>query len=269
MHSIESLADDFRTVKIRPSDTVMLHASVRAVGEMAGGPDAIHLALKAALTDTGTLMMYASCPRYYDEIGRGTLPAATELELREKLPAFDSLLARADRENGALVEMFRTYPGSRVNAHVARFVCWGAQSDYLISSQPWNFPFGQGSALERFLILGGKIVLLGSDHDAVTFLHHVEHVADFPGKRIACFEVPVLEDGQRVWRTMKEIDTSSEGAHQNWPDSFFRSIVDAYLEESGNGGGLVGDAETFVIEARPLFDFAAKVMIANATRPTL
>lgn len=33
----------------------MLHASVRAVGEVAGGPGQIHLALKDALTTDGTL----------------------------------------------------------------------------------------------------------------------------------------------------------------------------------------------------------------------
>lgn len=38
------------------------------------------------------------------------------------------------RENGALVELFRTYPGSRVNQHVARFVVWGAHADYLIGT---------------------------------------------------------------------------------------------------------------------------------------
>ena len=49
--------------RIRTGDTAMLHALVRAVGEVAGGPDAIHLAVKSALTPDGTLMMYASCPR--------------------------------------------------------------------------------------------------------------------------------------------------------------------------------------------------------------
>jgi aminoglycoside 3-N-acetyltransferase len=45
----------------------MLHALVRAVGEVAGGPDAIHLAVKSALASEGTLIMHASCPRYYNE----------------------------------------------------------------------------------------------------------------------------------------------------------------------------------------------------------
>ena len=149
MYSIEKLANDFRKLGIAAGDTVMLHASVRAIGEVAGGPDAIHLALKSALTPEGTLMMYASCPRFYDEVGRGNLTMEQERELREKLPAFDPFTARSDRDNGILVEFLRTFPGSHVNHHVARFVCWGKQTGHLFESQPWNYAFGAESALQR------------------------------------------------------------------------------------------------------------------------
>ena len=87
----------------------MLHASVRAVGPIAGGPDQIHLALKDALTPTGTLIMYAGCPSYTDEIGRGQLTPDQERELLEKLPPFDPFTARAQRENATLVEFLRTF----------------------------------------------------------------------------------------------------------------------------------------------------------------
>ena len=269
MYSIEQLAIHFRQLGIALGDTVMLHASVRAVGPVAGGPDSIHLALKSALTEAGTLMMYASCPRYYDEVGRDTLTAAEESELREKLPAFDPVCARSDRENGTLVEFLRTYPGSRVNHHVARFVVWGRQADYLISHQPWDYAFGHGSALERLMQLDGKIILLASDHDAVTFLHYVEHVAQFPGKRIARYEVPIMKNGRRVWQPMQEIDTSGQGAHENWPDRFFATIVHGFLAQTTNHYGLVGDAKTFVLKARELFDFAAPRMIAVAQNPPI
>src|SRR5690348_6631879 len=118
MHSRARLADDLRALGVQPGDVVMLHASVRAVGPIAGGPDEIHLALKDALTPDGTLVMYASCPAYVDEIGRGNLTAGQEAELLEKLPAFDPLTARSQRENGTLVEFLRTFPGSIVNSHV-------------------------------------------------------------------------------------------------------------------------------------------------------
>jgi aminoglycoside 3-N-acetyltransferase len=82
MYSIAELANDFRNLGIRAGDTVMLHASVRAVGEVAGGPDAIHLALKSVLTPEGTLMMYASCPRFYDEVGRGNVALSPLVRFR-------------------------------------------------------------------------------------------------------------------------------------------------------------------------------------------
>ena len=267
MYSIEGLAEDFRKLGIRAADTIMLHASVRAVGEVAGGPDQIHLALKSVLSPEGTLMMYASCPRYYDELGRGNLTAEQEQEIREKLPVFDPVTARSDRDNGTLVEFLRTYPDSRVNEHVARFVFWGKQTEHLISNQPWNYAFGSDSALERFLKLDGKIVLLGSDHDAVTFLHYVEHVADIPGKRIARYQVPLMENGCRVWRAMEEFDTSGDGVHANWPDRFFAKIVDSLLVKTRNNGARVGNAKTYILSARELVDFALPLMKAVAEDP--
>jgi Aminoglycoside 3-N-acetyltransferase len=44
----------------------------------------------------------------------------------------------------------------------------------------------------------------------VTFLHYVEHVADIPGKRIARYQVPVMENGCRVWRAMEEFGPSPD-----------------------------------------------------------
>lgn len=244
----------------------MMHASVRAVGNIAGGPDQIHLALKDALTGEGTLMMYASCPSHYDEIGRGHLTAAEEQELLDKLPPFDAETARSQRENGALVEFFRTSPGARVNHHVARFVAWGKHASDLFSTQPWDFAFGHDSALERFVTLQGKILLIGCDHDNVTFLHYAEHVVDIADKRIVTFRVPVLENGQRRWRPMKEFDTATV-AHPSWPDRFFSSIVDDYLADTSNPGGNVGDAKSFLLDASGLLAAALRAMKALAKSP--
>ena len=267
MYSIQELANDFRRLGISAADTVMLHASVRAVGELAGGPDYIHLALKSVLTSEGTLMMYASCPRYYDEVGRGNLTMEQEREIREKLPAFDPRTARSARDNGTLVEFLRTYPDSRVNDHVARFVFWGKQTEYLMSRQPWSYALGTDSPLERFLMRDGKIVLLGSDHDALTFLHYIEHVADIPGKRIARYHVPVLENGLRVWRAMEEFDSSGDGVHARWPDRFFAKIVDSFLTKTRNSGAQVGKARTYMLSAHELLDFALPLMKAVAADP--
>jgi aminoglycoside 3-N-acetyltransferase len=267
MYSRPELASAFRRLGVTAGAVVMLHASVRAVGKIAGGPDQIHLALGDALTADGTLMMYASCPEYVDEVGRGHLSAEQEREILEKLPAFDPLTARAQRDNGVLVEFLRTSPGAIVNHHPARFVVRGKHAEYLLSKQPWDYAFGPESALDRFVELGGRILLLGCDHDTVTFLHYAEHVADIPDKRIARFKVPVLEDGRRVWRDMAEFDTSSQGAHGNWPDRFFARLTDSYLAQTNNHGGHVGDAECFLLDARGLLEFSLPIMEAVAVDP--
>ncbi|HEX6313316.1 MAG TPA: AAC(3) family N-acetyltransferase, partial [Gemmatimonadaceae bacterium] len=204
--------------------------------------------------------------RYVDEVGRGNLTPDEESHILDVLPAFDALSARSARDNGALVEFFRTWPGSIVNDHPARFVAWGKHAGHLFSEQPWDFAFGKGSALERFTALDGKILLLGSDHDNTTYLHYAEHIADFPAKRIARFKVPVLVDGNREWREMREVDTSSNGAHANWPDRFFARIVDGFLAESANDGGKVGYATSHLIPAAPLLDYAMREMEQTARR---
>jgi aminoglycoside 3-N-acetyltransferase len=139
---------------------------------------------------------------------------------------------------------------------VARFVVWGKEAEYITSEQPWNYAFGLGSPLDRFLKLNGKILLLGCDHDNVTFLHYVEHIADIPAKRVARYQVPVEAEGRRVWREMEEFDTSGQGVHPNWPENFFSQLVDGYLATRNNGGTLVGDARSYLFPARELLDFA-------------
>ena len=255
MLSRRDLASDLSSLGLAAGDVVMVHASLRAVGEVAGGPDQVHLAIKDVITDRGTMFMYASCPDYVDEVGRGNLTPEQEAEVLEKLPAFDPLTARSARDNGALVELFRTYPGTRVNDHVARFAVWGQHTDHLLSPQPWDFAFGRGSLLDRFVELDGKVLLLGSDHDNVTFLHYAEHIADIPDKRIARFKVPVLENGVRVWREMAEYDTSN-GAWTNLPTNYFALVVDSYLAATRNRGGRVGGAESYLFSARGLLEHA-------------
>ena len=154
-----------------------------------------------------------------------------------------------------------------VNPHVARFVVWGRHAAHLISSQPWNYAFGRGSALDRFVELDGRILLLGCDHDTVTFLHYAEHVADIPGKRVSRYKVPVLHGGRRTWRDMEEFDTSNDGAHPHWPDRFFARLVDTYLAQTDNHGAPVGDAPAVLFDARGLLALATGVMIAVAADP--
>lgn len=67
------LVEDFKTLGVAPGQVVMLHASVKSVGKIVGGPNVIIQALLSTLTPTGTLMMYAvweDMPDFISEITR-------------------------------------------------------------------------------------------------------------------------------------------------------------------------------------------------------
>lgn len=40
----------------------------------------------------------------------------------------------------------------------------------------------------------------------------------------------------------------------NWPNRFFANIADSLLAKTGNEGGRVGDAMTYLLSARELLD---------------
>ena len=269
MHTRASLAADLRRLGLGAGDIVMVHASVRSVGPVLGGPDEIHLAVGEAVGASGTVMMLAGCPDGYDEVGRGRLTADEEAELLANLPAFDPHAMRAARDNGTLAEFFRSWPGSIPSGSVcARVVARGARAAWLAADQAWNYPFGRDTPFEKLVASRGKVLMLGADHDTATILHHAEHIADFPDKIVARYRVPVLEGGRRVWRDCEEFDTSSAGCHANWPDRFFAQIVDDFAARNAAtplcATGRIGDSDTLLLDAAALVAHAITIMEQTA-----
>lgn len=266
MHNLGSLTQDFEKLGLSSGMSVMLHASVRAVGFVIGGPDVILQALLNALTPDGTLMMYLGCPDGYDEIGCGTLPLELESAFAEHLPAFDPQLTRANREFGALAEFFRSTPGLYGSRNPgARMGAIGAEAQFLTTDHPLDYGYGPNSPLEKLCRLKGELLLLGSDPDQLTLLHYAEHLASLPVKRIVRYRTPLLLNNQRVLRQTEEYDTSKGVI--DWPDLYFASIFADYLDAGGScRQGNIGDAEAFLVPAQELVDFAVRHIVRTADR---
>lgn len=266
------LADDARRLGLAPGDVVMVHASVRAVGPVFGGPDQIHLGVCDAIAPGGTMTMLLGCPDGYDDIGRGHLTPAEEAELLANMPAFDPHSTRANRDVGTLAEFFRTWPGTIASDSVSvRMGARGTRAAWLMADHPQTWPFGRGTPFEKLVACGGKVLLIGSDHDEVTLMHFAESIADFPDKIVKTYKVPVLRDGRRVWLDCEEFD-SSKGAHANWSARQFAEIVDAFIVAHDGTtlcrSGKIGNADSHALDAGALVIFASQIMIdiARAAR---
>lgn len=246
----------------------MVHASVRSVGPVHGGPDEIHAAIVDAVSPSGTMMMLLGCPNGYDDIGRPATTPEQAAAYRAYMPAFDKHATRANRDVGTLAEFFRTWPGTLVSdCPAVRIGARGARAEWLVSEHPLMYPFGRGTPFEKLVEARGKLLLLGSDHDEVTLMHYAESIADFPDKIVVKYEVPLLIDGKRTWVPCEEFD-SSIGAHANWPDRFFALIVDDFIARHEGttlcARGKVGDSDTYLLDCAALVAHAVAIMEQTA-----
>ena len=92
----------------------------------------------------------------------------------------------------------------------------------------------------------------------VTLLHHAEHLADVPNKKVDRYRMPVLRDGRRVWMDFEEYDTTR--GIVDWPDNYFQTIVEEYLAAGNGRTGKVGAADSYLLDAVSLTAFGTRWM---------
>lgn len=242
---------------------VMLHASVKSIGWVVGGPDAVLRALLDQVGPTGTVMMLAGWEDAPYELAGW--PAARQAAYREEMPAFDPATSRADRRMvGVLGEYLRTWPGAARSAHPeGSFVAVGPHAEALLSPHPFMDGFGPGGPLARFVALDGQVLLLGAPLDTVTLLHHAEYLADVPDKARVRYELPVWRDGRRTWVALSELDSSNGIRPWAGEVDYFAAIVGAFLAEGHGVSGRVGGAGSHRLPGRALVAFGRAWMEAE------
>jgi len=235
-------------------DIVMAHGALSRVGRMLNGPDALIGALLDATSPGGTVLAYTDWDARYDELldPDGRVPAAW----RPHVPPFDAATSRAARDNGILPEFLRTWPGAhRSVSPGASVAALGAQADWIVADHPLDYGYGPGSPLARLVSAGGKVLLVGAPLDAMTLLHHAEHLAQIPGKRVIRYEVPFATRGGVEWRMVEEFDTADPFV-DGLDDDYFATIVTEFLAGGHGAQGPVGEAPSVLVDAAPITAFA-------------
>lgn len=239
MVGAEKLADDLARLGVRGGVPLMVHASMRRLGPVEGGAEAVLDTLLALLGPEGTLLM--------------------ALGADDALP-FDALSSPVDPGMGILAEVFRKRAGTRVNDHAAaRFGAFGPRAAELLEPVPLHDYHGTGSVLERFTQMGGAVLRLGADLDTVTLTHWAEYLADVPNKL-------------RVRRCYVRADTGAqwiEGLDDNdgivdWDGGeYFQQILVDFLAAGLARTGQVGNCQAELLESQRFVVFAAQWLEAR------
>lgn len=241
-----SLADDLSAIGLADGDAVLVHAALRQVGKVLGGPDDILDALRDVVGPAGTVLAYCDW-QLEDEV-------CDDPSLRAHIPAFDPLRSRSIRDNGFWPELLRTTPGAHRSASPgASMAAIGGEAEWFTADHALDYGYGRQSPLGKLVEAKGKVLMLGAPLDTMTLLHHAEHLADFPNKRIRRYETPILVEGKTVWRWFEEFDTSH--SPDGLPEDYFAGIVEAFLATGRGKRGRVGEASSVLVPADEMVTF--------------
>lgn len=250
-----TLAAQLTALGVRPGDAVLTHVGFRSLGSLVGGPDTLIAALGDAVGPDGTVLAYCDCQ--FDE------EAARDPELRAQVPPFDPLRSRSIRDNGAFPELLRTTPQARRSGNPgASFAALGARADFFTQDHALDYGYGPQSPLGKLVAAKGKSLHLGAPLDTMTLLHHAEHLAKLPAKRVLRGEVPLLLNGATVWRQFEEFDTG-QPVVEGLPDDVFEHIAQAFLDAGHGSEGVVGQARAVLVDAPAMVDFAVQRLEAT------
>lgn len=248
------LVRDLERLGLRRGDMVMVHAAMRRVGPLPGGPDVLIGALRDVVGPAGTVAAYTDWDAAHETLldKDGRIPAAW----RAHVPAFDPAASRAIRDNGILPEFLRTTPGARRSGNPgASVAAIGAGADWLTADHPLDYGYGEGSPFARLVEAGGRVLMAGAPLDTMTLLHHAEHLARIPGKRVRRVETPFATETGTVWRTVEEFDTSMPVA-DGLEEDCFATIVEDFLATGRGASGPLGRATAHLVDAAAITPFA-------------
>jgi aminoglycoside 3-N-acetyltransferase len=163
---------DLRHLGVRPGGVLMVHSSLKSLGQVPGGAETVIQGLLAVLGEAGTLLM----------------PALTYETVRSDNPVFD---ARSTPSCvGAIPEFFRTREGTRRSLHPTHSVCGvGPLTEALLTPHKQDStPCGPNSPFHRLPDFEGQILMLGCGLRPNTSMHAIEELVEPP----YLFNPPIL-----------------------------------------------------------------------------
>jgi aminoglycoside 3-N-acetyltransferase len=200
----EQIAADLSALGIQKGDILLVHCSLKSLGNPDCTPRTVIEGLMAAIGEEGTLLLPALS---YATVGP-----------KQATTTFD--VANTPSCVGAVPEWFRTsFPGVARSVHPTHSVCAvGPRTVQMLADhQLDNTPCGEHSAFRRLPLVGGKILMLGCGLRPNTSMHAVEELAHPPRFLGDLVEYQIiLADGSRTTMRVRRHSFVNQNLHQRY-----------------------------------------------------
>lgn len=245
---LDILCRGLRALGVREGAAVVVHSSLSAFGEVAGGAPTVVRALRRCAGVSGTVVVPAFTGDVitdpYPDV-RGA-PAREVVEARMRVPLFHDAFPTA---MGAVPTAVLAEPDRLRSRHPqASVAAVGAGAEHITAHQPFGYALGSDSPFSRLYEMNAQIVLLGVGHNRNSFLHHAESL--LPGHRTKLRRFPHVVEGERVWLEAPDVGDDN--------DTHFPRIGAEWAEQGKTRRQLIGGARCELVEAVPFIDFAVR-----------
>ncbi|WP_214626979.1 AAC(3) family N-acetyltransferase [Paenibacillus agaridevorans] len=227
MHTKESLQMQLEQLGIDAAGTLLVHSSMKSLGQVDGGADTVLDVLSDYMKD-----------------GLLVLPTHTWSHINAENPRF--YVEESPVCVGILPELFRKRPGVARSWHPTHSVAALGRDALAFTNSDHHFdtPCARGSSWGKLLDRKATIMLVGVDLKRNTFIHGVEEWVDIPGRLTDDHQMlyTVLADGTEI------PVPSRRHCGLSWSEHFWK--VDEVLERKGAMyKGRLGDAVVRVCDA--------------------
>ncbi|AZS13388.1 AAC(3) family N-acetyltransferase [Paenibacillus lutimineralis] len=241
MHTRHSLINQLAAANIDRQGTLLVHSSMKSIGEVDGGADTVLDALSE-----------------YMQEGLLVLPTHTWSYINADNPKF--YVETSPSCVGILPELFRGREGAIRSYHPTHSVAALGEdaAEFVAGAELCDTPCHRESPWGKLLDRQATIMLVGVDLRRNTFIHGIEEWVDIPGRVTDSHEqlFVVLGDGT-------EIPVPSRRHYGlSWSEHFWK--VEKILEREGAIRKIkFGDAVTWICDTVQMTDILTKMLHEN------
>lgn len=245
MYTKQQLLSQIENMGIKQTDSLMIHSSMKAIGEVEGGADTVVDAFMEYLSD-GLLMM----------------PTHTWKQMGEAYPLFDP-----DTEPacvGIIPNVFMRKTGVVRSLHPTHSIAaYGADAAaYVKGEENLHTPCAPQGCWGRLLDRKAKILLIGVTHARNTFIHAIEEMFNVPErftKKPALFQIK-MPDGE-----IKLIEMYRHyNVHTDHISEAFDKMQQGYYDTGAAVKVKLGDADCILCDAEKLYEITGKILKHNS-----
>ena len=175
----KNIVDILTELDIKRGDTVLVHSSLKSLGYVIGGAEAVINAIIDRVGEKGTIIMPTQTIELSDPSTWLYPPVAPEFWdiIRKALLPYNKDTTPVSKGIGVIPETFRKFNGVIRTSHpLYSFAIWGELARYL-NTQELDYGLGKHSPLGKLYLKNNnaKIVLIGTDFESNTSIHLAEH----------------------------------------------------------------------------------------------